>query len=757
MNSSILRAKTLLLIMVMVTSTSVYAKLTRGGSSGGSPTGVVIGSGASSSNVTLVDATTEACVTMSGETDKYVSQEFLRTIIDINSRPNEISIGRQAGETVVVIPKYISACTDLRIHFGKAGNDFFMRVQNLFEFKPEHLGLDDTPENIDLIKSLSTEQRHERCLIHKGIASESGEIDFDKAQTTRDVANGQTSRPGALSLANANTNESVNLFYASPKGSEYDVAFPSGNITNEPRNWSCIAYENIGRAERTRLRTSDKDRRMDHAMTVCESRDPQALIEEIARSHNDGYPDIAIILERVLENVKGPRVEEVNNRMEEIELALRVEDGEGPSEEQAAELVKEYADLADELQKIQITPALSSMRTLLDERSRGVSSERRGEIDRQLTALREEVKSFSEKSPTRTNLKFVYAAGEKYGLTEDMRRIEDLRLSSNFYSRVGAAGNRSLTIRAADNKIEDNLSSFDRVSREWETKYSLRSGNESVLVSYEREIRGRLESLNYDLEDLEKENEENMRRYCAINMLGQVSNQVRCSRWREDYPHYKQELLERREDEIESVEALTAKYEDYLKIYQDGAVDRESTDSADGDDFELFGQSERSERSDRTRRSASDRRREERDGDDAMTRARNSDRRSYESTMGRDPLTQQFMQPQFGQQQFMQPQFGQQQFRFPQYNQSMMQFPSQGQQFGQQFMQPQFGQQQFGQQFMQPQFGQQQFGQQPGMIFGPGQMNQGQQFQMGGQQLQMGGPMNYMQQGQQTMTPFIQY
>ena len=754
MNSSMLRAKTLLLIIVMVTSSTSFARLGRGASEGGAGSGVVVGPAVSGSDVVTTDATAESCVTRSGTSEKYASQEFVRTLVDKNARPNEISLIREGNERKVIIPKYVSACTDLKIHIAKAGNDFFVRVQNIYDFKVADLGLEDTPENQATLESLTMTQRHERCLVNKELVTSSNEIDFAKAEATRNVSYGLTSI--AIDLSSTSTSESVSLLYASPKASEYGVAFPATNVTNRPRNWNCIAYENIGRTERTRLRTSDKDRRMDHAMIVCESRDPQALIEEIARSHNDGYPDIARILERVLENVKGPRVEEVNTRMDEIELALRVEDGEGPSEEQAAELIREYADLADELQKIQLTPALSKMRTLLDERSRGVSRERRAEIDRQLTELREDVQSFSEKSPTRTNLKFVYEAGEKYGLTEDMRRIEDLRLSSNFYGRVGAAGNSSLTIRAADREIEDNLSAFDRVSREWEMKYSLRSGNDSTLISLEREIRGRLESLNYGLEDLEKENEEKMRRYCAINMLGMVSNQVRCSRWREDYPRIKQDLVERRKDELSTVESLTARYEGYLKIYKDGAVDRESTDRGADDDFELFGQSDRAETQ---RRDRTDSRTDSRSGnDDAMTRARNNDRQAYESSMPRDPMTQQFMQPQFGQQQqqfgqqqFGQQQFGQQQFQFPQYNQQMMQFPSQQSQFGQQqFGQPQFGQPQFGQQQFGQQYGQQFGQQQSGMIYGPGQM---------GQSLQMGSPMSYpmQQSGQPTMTPFIPY
>lgn len=649
----------LIMTLSLMLSVNTGARMERGNYSGVSSAapGLSQSSGADTVNVTPTDSTGERCEPIPESESDFISQELLRMLLP----DGEIRLSGTRSKPTVTIPRHIGVCTRLSIHTAPMGNDFVVMVRNGFDFTTENTGL-----TAEQMATKTVEELQEACIGEAGYLDDNKRINYDKIIADGKLNHALESEPGRLDLSRTNRVDSVNLFFASPKASEYGVAFPATSPTARLR-MPCLAYENVGTTTSTRLRTSEKDKRMDEAIKVCESKNPQEIIDEIARNYNDGYEDIAKILERVLEDVKAPRIKEIYERMDEIELALRDDGDETASMEQAAELIGEYARLSTELERIQITPALNKMRTLMAERRRGVSAQRREEIERQMNALREDVKEFSTRSPSKSNLRFVYENAQRYALVDEIEVIEGLRLSSNYYSKLGSGTRNLSSIRAADERIERRKDDFTSVTRAWEDEYSLRSGNDFLLKSLDRKIKSRLSGLNRDIEALDRENKEMEQRYCAPTMLSfngvpMPKNQYRCNKWREDYPQIRESLRKQAEEELAYIESLGEKYVEYEKIYEEGANTRRNNEVAFDDDFEVFGEEERESE----RRSVA--------RDDAETR----ERRRYnfgedDRTQSRDPLTQQIanipMYPSLQQTQGQQQPFPSYTNRYPSYQQ----------------------------------------------------------------------------------------
>lgn len=627
-----MRQKNNLILFMMVVSIlsvqTIFARISGWTSSGDGPTSTTSSSSSTVSDVSFSDDETKSCdLTSAGN---YLSQEFLRTIVDSNERPNVIKVDyKKNGDVGISIPKYLAACTDLKIRYAKSGNDHFIRVQNGFDFNVGNVGLSDSPEDKIRLDNMAHTEKYERCLKKKLLLSEDNQI-IEENITSSVTSFGTVER--IVKPKGTNAKESVNLYYISPKATEYGTAFPATTVKSKLRT-PCVAYENINENKVMRLRTSKKDLRIQHVMKVCQNRNPEELSEEIAKLLKNGDEDnFSDIFRRVLDDVNAERSVEVYARMSEIELELRNdEDGEGPTRDEAIELVGEYAKLSEEFQKTIISPKVSKIRELLANRN----PDNIKATDRKIAELQESLKEFAAKDPLTSNLKFVYDAAKRHGLTKTIRKIEDLRVSSQVYAKVGK-GKGSIKFSKANSIIEEKLDAFD-ASRldKWDDHYSLRSGNDTIIDRLETRIRSAMSGLDRDLNGLERQNQ-------SCNSIP-VSNPGDCQNWQEDYPREKAFLIKQRDKKLAYVKRLSEKHQCYVEIYEQGQAtceddDEEDTHKDKDGKFVYFGKGKDSSGDTRVRRR---RNTFKLSSSDDMSRARKRDISSYQNRSP-SPIAQQF-------------------------------------------------------------------------------------------------------------------
>lgn len=194
----------------------------------------------------------------------------------------------------------------------------------------------------------------------------------------------------------------------------------------------------------------------------------------------------------------------------------------------AKKLIKEFADLAEELDNVYFTPAIYRLDTLMKQlENMDPEDPKRKAIDKEIKILNENIGAFSKQE-----LRSVYEVAEKHAINAPARIIEDIRLKSQFYAQVfdGESEDRTgkpITFEEAKDNQYSELKKFDKVLANWAEADAVRGGSDAPInkALSERRMANTVaaqtyaNSWNKEIADREK--------YCGIGILG-VKNPVQC-------------------------------------------------------------------------------------------------------------------------------------------------------------------------------------------------------------------------------------
>jgi len=527
----------------------------------------------------------------------FVSLSFLRNLADPSvSDENTFKIIKLSGGAFrVEMPKYSTACTDLRLVKSTARSNIFIRIKNEYDFT-ESVDLKDG----ESLATLSDEEKYFRCMEKKGLLK-NGSIDRVKIQEDGLVSNGKTFGP--YSYDTGDGQESVNVYYSSDIRSGHDRFFGASEVSPKPADWLCFAHENFNTKEPTRLYVSQRDKVYDRAMKVCQSDSAEQILEELSRLRSSSvgnFQELQNILKKAFESKQEERVGTIYDRMNDIENEMKPDkDGKVPSESIVEDRAKEYQALAKELNKIVLQPSIQEIDYLLKTRTNA----NKDEVDSKVKDLNQKISKFSQRPFD--NLSFLYDALKEYAITEPARDIESLRLASHYYGKVYMGEEdkrgRQLEVDDAAKRIESLISSFERDQLNvWEADYATKRGSKAPIRAVTNEIRGRKKSMDARYKRFQENEQRNMRAYCGSNMIGGMKNPVRCRSWMSGKDQRMRTMLNQRSRDLAALRTSTDNYSRFMNNFEEFQLRQiETRDESDpfnfystggyGNDYDIYG------------------------------------------------------------------------------------------------------------------------------------------------------------------------
>lgn len=594
--------KLILPSLCLTMAMSTYARIPNRGSSTSAATRAGVSAAADRADTPSVgkpgtvvaDGATNKC--RSNDTKGYVSQSFLRNITDPNVPDSDVLrvIETSPGIYEVKMDKYFSACTDLDFEVRKVDSNYFVRVKNNFVFDSSNVVVNEG-ENFE---NLSDDEKYYKCLEKKGLLSNGG-FDWGKAEQSSGIIYGTTSSPFTVDIGEGT--DSVSIYYASPEATQYPKDYPAEYVSPKPSDWKCTAYENFNQKDEKRLFTSQRDKVYDRAMQVCQTESAEKILAELSRlreSSAGNFRALEKILEQAFDKAQEKRVEEIYERMAEIEDKMK--DEKDLDREDIKELGGEYSDLALELNKIVIDPSVKRITALL-ERRKDASDNEKEQIDEEVKKLNEKIAKFSQEhpNPSKGNIKKIYKRLEEQGLVDEARNIEGLRLASHHYGRLyhrrGKVGDndkrgRALTKKKADAEIRKFLTNFEEKELQvWEEAYAVKNGEDAPLRNAKRDVSYRYAQMKKDAQTFQMNERKYTMQYCGNNMLGMQANPYQCNQWMSGqqarYKQY-QSIMGNHQSFINS---RANNYQQYLGYYQSYMHNNQSREPGSTQGFVPYG------------------------------------------------------------------------------------------------------------------------------------------------------------------------
>ncbi len=519
----------------------------------------------------------------------YVSQNFIKNLVDPSESPNEIKIVKnREGVFDLQIPTHIKACTNLEAEIVKAGNDYFVRIQNNFHYEPRMLGV-----NNETASKMSMNQKFNLCIEKQGLLID-GSFDRTKAQENREIA----TTTFAFRVYEGGDHESANIYFGSP---DPDVGYGYANRTSDidarPSGWNCMVYENIGGDSPMQVYKSKEDRLTEEAQKACESEDPVIIMQALRDFKDAGnYAEVAPILEDALEKLrekevattydeKQKRINQILQEMHDINRATKRSKDDGPiSEEAVADYAEQFVVLANELDRISLQPAIESLKNL--EKMTPTKSTPQREIDKKIKDHRTEIGKYYKKFNSIKKPSFLLTAMEKHGIVDEAAEIHKVWLTSRYYGGKGERGPiKTATARKIIEKKEEQYQ--DRILAEWELNYEARNGSTAPLDAEKRKIR----ALNKKLTEQElryRKEKSQCKTYCSNNWFMPGRNPVRCNRCRKNASQMEKSFMKKRtsllsQQRSSAVRAgrFQSSLDDYLDRHREEEGDYRGYDDSD--------------------------------------------------------------------------------------------------------------------------------------------------------------------------------
>ena len=447
------------------------------------------------------------------------------------------------------------------------------------KFKPQ-IYQDPSTKNITVLMQLEDGKTYSQYIacMEKAKILKDGKIDHDSIEGKQ---YSEYSYVLDYSFSNdKDIKKTVKLSYGYPKAFAGKDGYPSTNGIDEKVELPsslCMQAEKI-KPEITYI-NKGQDVLIDELKAICKTGDAQRIAEARKSIGNaDALKDIAEKIKAELDAgylvaVKQD-VAKISAAMTKIEERLSKEK-DSIDETMAKKLVKQYADLAKELDSKFLNPAIYRLDVLMKQvANMDPDDPKREAIDTEIKKINEDVGAFAARKNAFSSL---YAVMEKYAIDDSAKTIEDIRLKSYWYGKVfaGAADakrGKPISFEAANQKQYAGLQKFERVLTDWTDQYLVGKGNLFPIQKTEKERTSTYEKMNKRWYDYQVKENTQLQKYCANGMMGTPKNPVQCQSWQANAKGRQDAELARRKKDLLYIDGRNKKlskmgssYNDYQK------------------------------------------------------------------------------------------------------------------------------------------------------------------------------------------------
>lgn len=528
----------------------------------------------------------------------YLSLGFIYNLVDF---PQDISLRKtDRGTAILRIPKHISACMKLDFEFRSVGSDKLVVAKNAYEFSKEEVGVETEEE----LENMTTEDKYVACLKTKKVLKERGDGSFAFERSAAEDRNLVTySAETEFELDIQDESESMQLYFASPKASDYQTVYSDKGVPESPSDLACLETERFAEPD-PYLYVSEEDKLYYSANQACETEDYETILRELSElesSSAGNAQELIQILEVALEDARDKRLSSVYDRLEEIEDEfapsredIAAGDLTGLSESRAKSLGREYGDLLEEVNDILYNPGIREVNKLMTELDKGVTPDREKQIVDRISKLNEKIGRFSKKDES--NLGKVYDGLKEYALTDEALKIEGYRLKSLNFSRVGpsGAGERKISIEKADDNIKSTLAKFESGTlRNWDDIHLAKSGSDAPIKSLKREGQARYQRMQQMQQRFYEKEMSEEKKHCQSNFIGGIRNPMACKRHREGRSRRMQMFQRQMQQQSQRLQQQSSRVAELTQYYQEArrsiAADQQNNYFHYEDPFGFYG------------------------------------------------------------------------------------------------------------------------------------------------------------------------
>ena len=391
---------------------------------------------------------------------------------------------------------YISACFIPAIKTvkreGKRGNGVFIRVENVYF---------DGKEQYKNIKGI--DKKYEQCLKDEELLNKDGSLDMEKIDNKGLISS------VALPYRNAENNgasleldrnRTYDIYFASNKASDYGTPAAEA-VGNRPtgENWKCSSFNKLSTEKP--FYKGELDLLTEEIIDICEGNDFEKKIKEVLSLRNSSsasnFAELSGVVDDILiktlekeqdEIFEGEgKLEDLESRMRELLVESRKRDKRVDNEalsEEAKNLGKEYKKLLVRLQDKIHKPSKKMIEKLHEDYENARSDEARERIKEKIDGFSQIIGKFSDKRRNASCERgpcaffrqfYIYEGQEQFG--REASRFENLRLSSEFWSRSSKNGRGALSPSTIKRKVKVGNRKFAKKLNAWGRDASLLEGD----------------------------------------------------------------------------------------------------------------------------------------------------------------------------------------------------------------------------------------------------------------------------------------
>lgn len=569
------RLKTLLLLLSFSASGGAWAQFSvvnsSGGStsSGGSAGAPVRSSPQNDQTPTALPSERRVC-----ETSDRLSFQMLKNLMVTPSDYTISMVEGQGNKLKVQIPAHYGDCLELKFEYKISGNDVMVYATNN-----------------------KTYTEYTTCLKDRGILNAAGN-QFDASKATISEASFEY-----VDIPDFDRTKNVEAFFMSPSpnpaNGNYGPAHASGWLST---NDTCSKRESLQEGGAI-VYLSPENEAADRAFRACNSLDYEAILRELERLDASTLGNAALlknVLQGALDTARNQRASEIYKRLGDIESQFRASDDDraagrtvGVTEDEAIRLSNEYSTLLKELNSVVLDPSIGEIDALITEHGQTSSRARQTEIQARIKVLNESVSEYSKRGSR--GLRDLYLGLQEYALIDQAEVIEGFRLKSEAYGKVyvGRVDGRrgaQLSVEKANRFITDKMKTFmNDVAGDWEDSYRVRNLDRTPLRSSQRKVSQAYDRLQSNWQRYQKKEQEQMRRYCGSNFLGQQSNPVRCQQFQRGAASRERRALRTREGDLKRLRSRGQHYSSLSNQYGAALERFESERESSFDDMGIYG------------------------------------------------------------------------------------------------------------------------------------------------------------------------
>lgn len=502
--------------------------------------------------------------------NNYVSLEFLKTVAFYPSEITAVSSGND--KLVVNLPKYISACLDVKFEAEIISNVVFLRMKNI------STELDSSTAG----ESKTMSEKYFACLEGKGYITGEGQIDYAKAETEGAINYGG---PETINIDMGEMDESKYLVFGSTRVTDYPHSNKNERLKKSPSSWNCMVYEDFSKKDHSySIFTSAEDAAERNVRNVCASEDYETMLQELSKLRSSSLGNAAALREYLEDNIEAVRsieAKKIYEKLDEIEksFADARKEGDFLSAEISEEKSELYVEYLRKLNRVVLQPSISK----LDELIKSRTDENKTEVDKKIKALNENIGLYAKKTPK--DLGPIVEHMKKYALTDEGAAMEGVRLTSLNYrsvykSRKDSRG-QPQSMSDAAKSIKKKHAIFEKeILTDWSFDYSTRNGNKLPIISAKRDIQRTKASMLRIARDFQKKEQKNGKKSCGRSFTGGVKNPIACKRFmagrsrrQKMFSNQLKRMELKNRGKSERLARYTSNYETYLDTVEEEGTD----------------------------------------------------------------------------------------------------------------------------------------------------------------------------------------